>query len=284
MYDFVLARCWQFLLVRGHHGGTRLQSRTDVRAGRRAQTSKNAPSSAARDIINRMSSLVESAEEGCYEASRAAALSGVPISTVYHWARTGLVVPSVSPVKERLWSYADLLTLRVISWLRHPKPVDAGQVIARAPMPAVKAALELAASQGVDLWGVGGQSGAASSLKVDRTGTVWVQSADDGFLNAWGDHLLQLEGPNLDLLAPFTLEDRRGPHLVTPKPHLRIVPAKVAGEPHVKDSRITSRSLAALAARGVGVDQIGDLYGLPASIVTEAVDLEAQLNPTRVAA
>lgn len=231
-----------------------------------------------------MPSLVESAEEGCYEAPRAAALSGVPVSTVYHWARTGLVLPSVSPVKERLWSYADLLTLRVISWLRHPKPQGDGQVVGRASMSAVKVALELAMDRGVDLWGVGGQGAAASSLRVDRTGHVWVQTVEGEFLNSWGDSLLQLKGPSLDLLAPFTLEDRRGPHLVTPKPHLRIVPAKVAGEPHVADSRITSRSLAALAGRGIGADRIGEMYGLSQTIVTEAIDLEAQLNPSRVAA
>lgn len=44
------------------------------------------------------------AEEGCYEAIRAAALSGVPLSTVYDWARKGLVVPSVSSVREMLGS------------------------------------------------------------------------------------------------------------------------------------------------------------------------------------
>jgi uncharacterized protein (DUF433 family) len=235
-------------------------------------------------IIGLMSQLVEFAEEGCYEASRAAALSGVPVSTVYHWARTGLVIPSISPVKERLWSYSDLLTLRVISWLRHPKEVDDGEIVARAPMSAVRAALEVASSHGVDLWGAEGRSAAASSLRVDRTGHVWVQSEDGQALNAWGDHSLRLEGPSLDLLAPFTLEDRRGPHLVTPTPHLRIVPAKVAGEPHVEGSRITSRSLAALAARGLQLGRISELYGLSEAIVGEAVELEAQLNPARAAA
>jgi len=235
-------------------------------------------------IIGLMSQLVEFAEEGCYEASRAAALSGVPVSTVYHWARTGLVVPSISPVRERLWSYSDLLTLRVISWLRHPKEFDDGEIISRAPMSAVRAALEVAATHGVDFWGAGGRSAAASSLRVDRSGHVWVQGSNGETLNAWGDPSLRLEGPSLDLLAPFTLEDRQGPDLVTPMPHLRIVPAKVAGEPHVEGSRITSRSLAALAARGLELGRIGDLYGLSEGVVGEAVELEARLNPARAAA
>jgi uncharacterized protein (DUF433 family) len=67
-------------------------------------------------------------------------------------------------------------------------------------------------------------------------------------------------------------------------PHLRIVPTKVAGEPHVEGSRITSRSLAALAARGIELGRIGELYDLSEAVVGEAVALEAQLNPARAAA
>ncbi|MGK2959094.1 MAG: hypothetical protein ACSLFB_12010 [Acidimicrobiales bacterium] len=59
--------------------------------------------------------------DGCYNARRTAALSGVPRSTVYDWALKGVVVPSISPEREKLWSYADLMALRIVSWLRHPK-------------------------------------------------------------------------------------------------------------------------------------------------------------------
>ena len=60
---------------------------------------------------------------GCYEAARAAALSGVPTRTVYDWATKGIVVPSVSPVQEKLWSFADLMSLRIVAWLREKKLV-----------------------------------------------------------------------------------------------------------------------------------------------------------------
>ena len=59
--------------------------------------------------------------DGCYDARRTAALSGVPRSTVYDWARKGVVVPSISSEREKLWSYADLMALRIVSWLRHPE-------------------------------------------------------------------------------------------------------------------------------------------------------------------
>jgi len=54
-------------------------------------------------------SSIRYAFDGCYEAPRAAALSGVPVSTVYYWARTRVVVPTVSPERKKLWSYADLM-------------------------------------------------------------------------------------------------------------------------------------------------------------------------------
>lgn len=56
---------------------------------------------------------------GVYDAARAAALAGVPKTTLHYWARTGLYPPSISPgPRVRLWSWADLLALRAIDWLR----------------------------------------------------------------------------------------------------------------------------------------------------------------------
>ena len=51
---------------------------------------------------------------GCYDTRRAAALTGVPVSTVYYWARRQVVVPTVSPTRQKLWSYADLMALRIV--------------------------------------------------------------------------------------------------------------------------------------------------------------------------
>lgn len=51
---------------------------------------------------------------GAYTAERAAALSGVPKSTVHNWARQDILVPSVSAERVKLWSYGDLMALRTI--------------------------------------------------------------------------------------------------------------------------------------------------------------------------
>lgn len=78
---------------------------------------------------------------GAYSADRAAALSGVPKATVYYWARKEILVPSVSAERVRLWSYSDLLALRVIAWLRATKTAPDGQAIAPTTMTAVRTGL-----------------------------------------------------------------------------------------------------------------------------------------------
>jgi hypothetical protein len=64
------------------------------------------------------------ASSGAYPADRTAALAGIPKSTLHYWARTELVVPSISSSKLKRWSYADLLLLRLIDWLRQDKAPD----------------------------------------------------------------------------------------------------------------------------------------------------------------
>ena len=42
---------------------------------------------------------------GAYNAERSSALSGVPRSTIRHWSREDVLVPSVSAARAKLWSY-----------------------------------------------------------------------------------------------------------------------------------------------------------------------------------
>lgn len=42
------------------------------------------------------------APRGAYQADRAAALSGVPLSTVHWWAREEILVPSISAQRVKL--------------------------------------------------------------------------------------------------------------------------------------------------------------------------------------
>src|SRR6478752_9207571 len=117
-------------------------------------------------------SLAKSASDGCYEAARAAALSGVPKTTVYWWARHGVVVPSVSPVREKLWSYSDLIALRIVSWLLHAKTADVGDLPA-SPMPQVRQALKMLDEYDLDPWSP--SSPGTSPLLVDRGGRIFLR-------------------------------------------------------------------------------------------------------------
>lgn len=207
-------------------------------------------------------------DHGCYEASRAAALSGVPERTVYWWATQGIVVPSVSPTREKLWSYGDLLTLRLVDWLRQPKDSDdAGAGIARSSMREIRTML---ASAGDSLWRVDTTGLERPTILVDVHGRIFF---DEPTRTVDGQGTM--EGL-LDLFAPFA----DAPDLRQPRPHLRIVPGKVAGEPHLMHSRLMTRTVAALADRGFSAAEIAEMYPdeSPAAL-REAVDLEHQLAP-----
>jgi uncharacterized protein (DUF433 family) len=216
--------------------------------------------------------LAHAAEAGCYEAWRAAALSGVPIRTVYHWASTGLVVPSVSAVKEMLWSYADLMILRIVTWLRRKKEIEGAEVPA-STMREVRRTLQMLDDERLNLWLDQAADAGASPILVDPRGRLFVETRR-GILNSSGQRVLDLPKESLRLLAPFHFDGNHGPDLIRPRPNLRIVPLKVAGEPHVDGSRITSRSLAAMRRRGLSIGAIAEMYEIPESSVDEAVDLE----------
>ncbi len=213
----------------------------------------------------------QAALAGCYDARRAAALSGVPVSTVYYWARNEVVVPSVSPTRQKLWSYADLMALRIVYWLRHPKPGQAG-VVPASPMPQVREALEELEDRGLDIWAEK-PHGSGTPLRVNIDGMVYLA---DGWTA--GTHGQLSLVPMLDLLGPFGMGDQHGPDLIRPRPSLRIVPGKVSGEPHLVGSRITTRSVAALHRRFGELAPVAALYPeAPPETIEQAIDLEHSL-------
>lgn len=215
------------------------------------------------------------ASSGCYEAARAAALSGVPRSTVYYWARKGIVVPSISPVQEKLWSYADLMALRMVSWLRRPK-VNEGVDLPASPMSRVRHALSMLPHYGIDLWS-DEPSLKGSRLLVDQRGEIFIRTDKGIFAAASGDQALPHE-ESFGLTGPFELDGHRGPDLIRPRSHLRIVPEKVAGQPHISGTRLTTATLAALSERGYSESQIAEMYRIPKLMVDEAIDLESELR------
>jgi uncharacterized protein (DUF433 family) len=207
---------------------------------------------------------------GAYTAERAAALSGVPKSTIHWWARNDILVPKVSSTKVKLWSYADLMSLRVIYWLRRKKTTERGTEIPRSSMAGVRRALKSLGDLDVPVWQTAGPT-----LFVDESGKIYMKPPA-GLQDLEG----QMENAEfLNLVAPFsTAEGTRGPDLVRPRPDLRIVPGRISGSPHIVGTRLETRALAALRADGFDDGAIQKLYPYVTSAqIEEALDLEAQL-------
>lgn len=198
----------------------------------------------------------EAARQGAYDAARAASLSGVPRSTVYDWSRKGVVIPSVRRSRVKLWSYEDLLTLRLVRWLRLEKP-DA----ARSSMAEVRRALD---RFGDDLW----TDDQAPTLVAASDGTVVHLDRAE---SSTGQRVLE---PVMDLFARY----EHGVDLRTPRSHLRLVPGRCGSEIHLHGTRLTSLTVHGLLDRGYDLDDVVRLY--PAEdprALGEAAELEQEL-------
>ena len=214
---------------------------------------------------------------GAYSTRRAAALAGVPVSTVYYWARQGVYEPSISPTRLILWSWPDLLALRAIYWLRQGKP---GHALERTTMSQVRGMLETLQALGDRL----GDHLASHSvvLRVDGRGHPHL-GIEDKLLYPLRRGAAQFVAPGIavDLLQEYEpgAANLLGPHLLQPRPRLRIIPGKLGGEPHIRDTRIDTLTMAALAERGYTIGNILDLYPfLDSAGVEDSLDLERQLQ------
>lgn len=183
-------------------------------------------------------------------------------------------MPSVSAERVKLWSFADLMALRIIYWLRQVKEAPDGTPVPRTAMTAVKRALRQLGELDLDLW----SEDSGPTVSVDRAGKVVVREGGEREV-AHRQRQLAV-GEQFDVTAPFVaLEGGRGPDLHAPRPKLRIVPGKLGGAPHVVHTRLESEAVAALDTRGLPVAKIYRLYpDVSHEAIDEAIDLEAQLR------
>ena len=64
-----------------------------------------------------------------------------------------------------------------------------------------------------------------------------------------------------------------------PRPSLRIVPGKLAGSPHIAQTRIETAAVGALGLRGLPNEVIHELYPeVEPRAIVDALDLESQLS------
>lgn len=202
---------------------------------------------------------------GVYDARRAAALSGVPRSTLHYWARTGLYRPSVSPEpRVRLWSWADLLALRAIDWFRRSKGADQPP---RVSIRRIRQALE--------------QLDERQLSRQELYHIVAVSAAGDLYITV-GEHPVRAE-PGMQVaweeFIPLVRPYSWGPDLLEPRPRLRIIPGKLHGEPHLAGTRIPSAAVYALYMNGYDIDQIHAMYPTASlEALIDAIDLERSLS------
>ena len=182
------------------------------------------------------------------------------------------MVPSVARTKVKRWSYADLLMLRLVDWLRQDKPDY--QDVARVSVQMIRQRLERTEDLGEQLLDRG------LVVWVDHKGQLVLEEPGGGMHVPLGHGFAQeVVDTKVNLVRPFGFEGLRGPDLVRPRPTLRIVPGKLSGEPHVEATRIPTRRLATLARRGFAEERILEMYSvLDPTNVAEAIDLEGQLE------
>lgn len=191
---------------------------------------------------------------------------------MHYWARQEILVPGVSADRVKLWSYADLMGLRTIHWLRQRKLIEGSADVPRTAMPAVRRALSELRELDLGLWTENDEPRVA----VDRNGAIHIQVA--GAFEAL-DGTRPLDPDLLDLIRPFATVGMEGPDLHAPRPLLRIVPGKLSGSPHIVHTRIETLAIDALGKRDLSPERIRAFYPVvEAAAIADALDLEYQLR------
>jgi uncharacterized protein (DUF433 family)/DNA-binding transcriptional MerR regulator len=212
---------------------------------------------------------------GQYAAERGAQLAGVPVRTLYHWARESLLVPDYAG-RPMLWSYRDLVFVRLFTWLRSQRV---------APQ---------AASQYIDEVRQAVSAG-DNNLRHVHAARRLVLLGDETFDRLTGEGFLPLLIHYLDvfnLVEPLTVPELGrsrvwGPNLIRPSTHTAISPWVMSGDPCIRRSRLPTASVFALnQERGLAAAEIVSLYrgAISEDAATDAIELEHRLRRLPLAA
>ena len=204
-------------------------------------------------------------DRGIYRARRAAALAGIPLRTLHHWAHDDIYRPSVSPdPRDYLWSWGDLLALRAIDWLRRKKD---DPVLPRVSMRTIREALAALERDGLPRHKL-------RELAVSSNGKLFFHEPDRPTVRADSSRQIAMPGM-LNLVAAY---NDRGPDLLEPRPLLRIMPGKLHGEPHILHTRISTAVLYELHREGYSDEQIRRMYpDISEEALLQAIELEQSL-------
>jgi uncharacterized protein (DUF433 family) len=204
-------------------------------------------------------------DRGSYRARRAAALAGIPLRTLHHWAHEDIFRPSVSPdPRDYLWSWGDLLALRAMDWLRRKKD---DPLLPKVSMRKIRVALAELEKDSLPRHKL-------RELAVSSDGELFFQAPDGQAVRA--DASRQEAMPSvLNLVSAY---NDRGPDLLEPRSLLRILPGKLHGEPHIVHTRISTAVLYELHREGYSDDQIRRMYpDVSEDALRQAIELEQSL-------
>jgi uncharacterized protein (DUF433 family)/DNA-binding transcriptional MerR regulator len=212
---------------------------------------------------------------GRYSYDRASQLSGIPQRTLHDWARAGIVVPDFDDSRPKHWSYRDLVFLRLVAWLR---AMHMPREAASRRMQRIRQLLE----QGDEDFAAVHSDGRILLLGDDQFDRMSGQQIFAGTLTYLS---------TFDLLAPVDVTElgrRRlwGPNLVRPSRRTAISPWVMNGEPCVRNTRVPTSSLFALARnRGLDSLAIAQLYpAVQPDAILDAIQLERRLRHLPAAA
>jgi len=203
---------------------------------------------------------------GFYDANRASQLSGVPLGTINHWARSELLTPDWNALTPRGWSYRDLLYLRLFALLRKQGMETSGT------SERVRLIRDVLASETIDpTVRSDGQHAFLSGETIDRFSG---QQAFDGVTALLS--IFEIAQP-IDKVSKSAMW---GPGLVCPSAHTHISPWVLSGEPCVAFSRIPTSALFVLRQeRRLPAERIRLLYPqIRVEAIQDAINLEKKLR------
>ena len=221
-----------------------------------------------RDALTRQCLRALKYPRGRYGTNRAAQLSGVPARTIQVWRSDKVYVPDFDSTRP-LWSYRDLILIRMVAWLRR-----CGIPLARAGSYAHKVRERLTAGEDIQ------------QIMVTHRAAVFDGELFDPVV---GEDLLPYDNLS-ELLSVFELQTTQvsdfgrrrlwGPDLITPSEYTSISPLVLGGEPCIRRSRIPTANVHALhRERGLTTPQIVKLYpGLNPEEADDAYKLESRLR------
>ncbi|MBD0673083.1 DUF433 domain-containing protein [Streptomyces sp. CBMA156] len=201
-----------------------------------------------------------------YEPRLAAALSGATMRQLSHWrkstaARGAVLVPELSAARPVLYSFRDVVALRVCVRLRQ-----------EASLQKIRRALDTLRD------GLDEREHLSGYRLVAGDGTIYLAAPDHAvdLVRRRGNVVIH---DMVDVLQPFYRNGRQIPALLRPRNHLTVDPLVRGGEPVIEGTRIPASEVAALLRDGVPPESIKDFYpGVAPEAARDAADFTAYVD------